>query len=32
MKEESEQVALRRAIDEAETANKGARDALTKSS
>jgi hypothetical protein len=31
MKDESEQVALRRAIDEAETANKGARDALTKS-
>jgi hypothetical protein len=30
MKDESEQVALRRAIDEAETANKGARDALTK--
>jgi hypothetical protein len=31
MKDEGEQVALRRAIDEAETANKGARDALTKS-
>jgi hypothetical protein len=30
MKDESEQVALRRAIDEAETANKGARDALAK--
>ncbi len=31
LKDEGEQVSLRRAIDEAETANKGARDALTKS-